>query len=311
MFALTIICLLTFLHSAAQFDFRNSNYYDKPWILSFGLSGGGMNCLTDIGGTKGAGKAFIKDLNLNCTKPSASVYIGIVRNNRVGIWFEITRGTITGADSLIKNDISYAYGRYNRNLHFRTTITESRLLAEYYFLELRAPDKTILSGAHANQLYNAKRTTAITPYLLGGIGLFRFNPQAMIGNTWVFLHEFHTEGQGFKEYPSRKNYSLMQWNLSIGAGFKYRMSGRWNAKLEVAHRISFTDYLDDASAGYVDPVYFHNNLSPDKAIIASALADRRKTRNPLMPGNEIRGNPSRNDAYFTLTLKIEKTLNRK
>ena len=50
--------------SDAQYYFYDDQYYDNPVIIEIGGSIGIMNCLTDLGGKKGIGKKFIKDLNL-------------------------------------------------------------------------------------------------------------------------------------------------------------------------------------------------------------------------------------------------------
>ena len=34
----------------------------------------------------------------------------------------------------------------------------------------------------------------------------------------------HTEGEGFAEYPDRKEYKLKQINFPVGAGIKYKIA---------------------------------------------------------------------------------------
>ena len=48
----------------AQNYFYDNNHYDKPLLFEIGGSVGLMNCLTDIGGSKGLGKKSIKDINI-------------------------------------------------------------------------------------------------------------------------------------------------------------------------------------------------------------------------------------------------------
>ncbi|MEI9957877.1 MAG: hypothetical protein WDM90_16615 [Ferruginibacter sp.] len=50
--------------TTAQYYFYDNNYYDNPLVYEAGASVGIMNCFTDLGGKKGKGKKFIKDLNL-------------------------------------------------------------------------------------------------------------------------------------------------------------------------------------------------------------------------------------------------------
>ena len=47
-----------------------------------------------------------------------------------------------------------------------------------------------------------------SPYFLGGIGYYSFNPQALVGNKLIDLQPLSTEGQGLKEYPDKKVYKL-------------------------------------------------------------------------------------------------------
>jgi hypothetical protein len=74
------------------------------------------------------------------------------------------------------------------------------------------------------------------------------------------------------------------------------------------YRKTFTDYIDDVSTTYIDPVLFENNLTPDNALIASQISD--KTIGIVTPGvgryapGVQRGNPRQDDAYFSLVLKI-------
>ena len=153
----------------------------------------------------------------------------------------------------------------------------------------------------------------LRPYGVIGIGVFHFNPQGSLtdanGNkTWYDLKPLHTEGEGFAEYPKRKNYSLTQVNIPMGIGAKYFISDRVNVSLEVLHRKTFTDYVDDVSTEYIDPDLFDKYLSPQNAAIARQIHDKvvgivTPSVTRYAPGVQ-RGNPNQNDAYFTIFLKF-------
>jgi hypothetical protein len=151
-----------------------------------------------------------------------------------------------------------------------------------------------------------------SPYLLGGIGLFHFNPQAYINNRWVDLKPLHTEGQGFAEYAERKPYSLTQLNIPLGIGVRYEISALLNARLEIVHRILNTDYLDDVSTRYIDPALFGKYLDHGQAVLAAQLADRRQEVVPetITKEGEIRGDPKNKDAYFTVQFKLSMSIGR-
>ena len=74
--SLAIIILLACIskQSFSQPDFSEDPYYSRKVNFELGTSFGVMNCLTDLGGGKGDGKKFIKDLNLGNTSPTGTVY---------------------------------------------------------------------------------------------------------------------------------------------------------------------------------------------------------------------------------------------
>jgi hypothetical protein len=147
----------------------------------------------------------------------------------------------------------------------------------------------------------------VSPYVIAGVGWFHFNPQAELKGKWVDLQPLSTEGQGFAEYPDRKPYTLSQFNIPLGLGIRYEMTGMFNVRLEFIHRRLFTDYLDDASTKkYIDPTLFAKYLSPDKAANARALYNRSLDGSiPI-----FRGHSQNNDAYMSVSLKVGIVLGR-
>jgi hypothetical protein len=281
--------------SKAQPYYYNHWYNDSPttWELSAGA--GGMNCFTDLGGRKGNGRGFIKDLNLVNTRFCAGLYLGILYENTIGARLELTCGKITAYDSILKD---HQAGRYRRNLHFRSIIMELALLAEFHPLNWLA-------------YASSREGSRFSPYLLAGVGVFTFNPQAQINGNWIFLNALHTEGQGFTEYPNRKPYKLTQCNIPAGIGLKYEISSLLNMRIEVIHRILFTDYLDDVSTSYISSESFYRYFDPWRAAQAAKLADRRNLPQPPdNQTNEKRGNPGKNDAWFSIQVRLGILLNR-
>ncbi len=105
------------------------------------------------------------------------------------------------------------------------------------------------------------REPRLRPYVFAGFGVYHFNPQGSLtdanGNvTWYDLKPLRTEGEGMAQYPNRKEYSLTQFNVPMGAGIKYFLSHKTTIGLEVSYRQTFTDYIDDVSTNYIDPKYF-------------------------------------------------------
>jgi hypothetical protein len=160
----------------------------------------------------------------------------------IAIRVEGNYGQVTAADSVLKHDVSVAGYRYLRNLSFRSIVLEAYLGLEFHPLLL-------MTSFRENGI-------TLSPYILAGIGLYNFNPQAKTGNNWVNLAALHTEGQGFAEYPDKKEYKLTQFNLPLGAGLKYEIGPLFNLRVEMLYRILRTDYLDDVSGTYADPRSF-------------------------------------------------------
>ena len=147
-----------------------------------------------------------------------------------------------------------------------------------------------------------------SPYLLGGIGSFSFNPQLKEGNRLIDLQPLSTEGQGLKEYPDRPVYKLTQVNYPFGLGVKYELSPIVNLRGEFVYRMLTTDYLDDCSKNYIDPtLYALNGFTGTRLENALFLNNRETNGQKTAPGGK-RGSPTNNDAYFSFNIKVSVSL---
>lgn len=299
--AALILFLLPLQKATAQYYFYDNNYYNTELMFEFGASAGVMNCLTDVGGRKGLGKRFVKDLNLGNNQLNGSVYFTAIYKEAVGLRLEGSIGRIKAYDSILR-PVQETTPRYNRNLSFSTKISEVSLVGEFYPLFL-----------FINWASRDDDPPMFSPYLLAGVGYFSFNPQTVLDGRTVDLQPLSTEGQGFAEYPTRKPYKLHQINFPVGIGMKYELSSVLNLRGEFMYRMLTTDYLDDLSTRYVSPSLFPNYFSGSQLADAIALSDRRLSdpkypRNPA--GGQIRGNPKNKDAYFSFNLKLGLLLGR-
>jgi len=227
------LCILQSISLRAQYYYYNDKYKNTDWVVDLGGSVGIMNSLTDIGGKKGIGKKFIKDLNWNMTRPAFGLYAMGMYKDVLGVRLEGAFGTIRSYDSILKKVGPSTMGRYERNLSFKSNIAEVHLTAEvhpFFFT-----------------IYEEGKAPFFSPYVVAGIGFFTFNPQAYLNGQWHFLHPLRTEGQGFAEYPDREPYKITQLNIPLGIGLKYELGSFVSARLEFLYRILFTDYIDDAS----------------------------------------------------------------
>ena len=292
-----LFCIIA-CQTKAQYYFYNDEYYDNPVIFEAGISVGPMNSLTDIGGRPGFGTTGPKDLNIKSTTLYGSIYASAIYNHFLALRLEGTVGSVKSNDSLLTGITSpnKAIGRYNRNLSFRSPIYEMTVTAEFHPVEFFS-------------IFNPEASPPrFSPYAIGGIGFFHFNPQANLNGTWVDLKPLHTEGQGFAEYPDRKEYRLNQFNMPLGIGVSYEFSPRFNLRLEYINRKLFTDFLDDVHDTYIEPPLFGKYLQGNTLTEAMMLNNRRRAdavdnQTTARPGGR-RGNPFDNDAYFSVNFKV-------
>lgn len=316
MYRLIIYLLMYSGNTYGQYYFYNDRYYDVPCVWEIGISIGMMNCFTDIGGNTGKGKSFVKDINPQNSRACTGLYLHGLYNYKLGWRLELTAGSVSAFDSVLKNDQSMARYRYKRNLHFRSGIREIAAIGEWYLFSL-AGSSSMSNSYMANIRYSSF-------YVLGGIGWYWFEPKAQIGwrnnagigsispFAWISLQPLRTEGQGSIQFPQRRVYPLHQLNIPIGIGWRWELSALINLHVEIVHRILFTDYLDDVSTDYVDQKIFDIYLDPYQATLAKILSDRRRELDPNAQAvaNQLRGDPTDKDAYFSFGLKLGLVLNR-
>ena len=289
---LLVITLTLHLHSYSQLS--AGNYFEG------GITAGPMIFLGDLGGHFGPGSTFLKDYNMKATKMSYGVYLAAHPSELIGFRLALTYGKVEGADSYIEPKGGEEVARYNRNLDFRSDITEAYFATEIYPTVLLEDQPTDVVGR-------------LRPYGVIGVGVFHFNPQGTYidpntgQTTWVYLRPLHTEGEGFPEYPGRKEYSLTQINIPMGVGIKYYLSEQLNISFELLYRKTFTDYIDDVSTTYIDPSLFYAHLPAGEAQIAASIYNKSPLRgvpgSAYNPGDK-RGDPNQNDAYITAIFKI-------
>ncbi|MFD2920966.1 hypothetical protein ACFS6H_14675 [Terrimonas rubra] len=286
------IAVCSFFYSPQS---KAQSVFSQNGNLEAGIGLGPMFFLGDLGGSAGTGRGFIKDIDLPLTKLATSAYLSYHPNEWLNFRLALNHGVVEGNDAQAPNKGGDEIYRINRNLHFKSHIWEAYVAAEVYptvFLER----------------YDGLKGK-LRPYGVIGIGGFRFNPKAKDNNgNWVALQPLRTEGQGMAEYPDRKPYSLFQLEIPMGLGIKYYVTDKMYVGLELLHRQLFTDYIDDVSKNYIDPIHFDTYLSPDQAALAKQMHYRQLNNTPgSNPGNSEgvqRGDPKDNDSFFSTLLKV-------
>ncbi len=296
---LLFFILFSFARQAnAQYYFYDGKYYETDFIYEVGGSIGAMNAFTDLGGRKGIGKNGVKDFNFKNTEVCGSIFFSTVYKNEIALRIEATFGQVQAYDSILKKVAATTNERYERNLSFKSSISEITLVAEFH--------PFYIFGNYNDDHY----PPAVSPYLLAGIGYFHFNPQAKLNNNYVNLQPLSTEGEGFAEYPNSKPYKLNQMCIPLGIGARYDVSPLLNLRAEIVTRHLQTDYLDDVSGRYIDPSVYGNYFSGTKLKQALLLNDRHKPGASTAHPNGIRGRPKNNDSYITFNIKLGLTLGR-
>ena len=231
-------------------------------------------------------------IDFSQTKMAGGIIVRYNIDDRWSLKGYLGYGRISGADSLS------TYNSYNhsRNLSFYTDIFEISGQIEYNLIKVD------------NRFYGKR---PYVPYVFIGLGVYNFNPKAILGGKSYELQPLATEGQGSTTYNSLDKYSLTQACIPIGFGIKKKISRRWTLGLEIGARYTFTNYLDDVGGTYAN----NGVVGKSTGEVAAALADRSREVNgtgfPQFLEGDKRTNKKIkiNDIYIfsgiTLTFKIK------
>lgn len=219
------------------------------------------------------GSYYIGDLNqfghFKHTNLSGALLYRYHVNSRVAIRGALRYGKVEGYDS----DSNDPY-RQARNLSFESEIFEVAAGVEFNFVNYKI----------GNDEY------FFTPYMFLDLGVFKMDPKTSYNGELVKLRGIGTEGQG-SDLTDLKRYSLVQFVIPFGIGFKINLGKRAALTLEYGIRKTFTDYLDDVGSG---DFLNREELTLQNGDIAAHLSDR-SLDDVKMTGK--RGNPSTKDWY--------------
>ena len=175
---------------------------------------------------------YFGDLNtraaINRPKPAIGIFFRKQFGNYVGLRIGAHYAQLGYSDTYSKNEY-----QKTRNLSFNSNIWEIALQGDFNFFKFIPSDPD----------------HAFTPYVTLGVGLFSYDPYAYLNGKKEFLRPLGTEGQN-TGYLGRKQYSTMAVCIPFGVGIKYNISQKVNLAIEVCHRFTTTDYLDDVSTTY-------------------------------------------------------------
>jgi len=241
----------------------------------------------EIGFTAGAAHYF-GDLNTDAQINRPKIAFGGFFRKQFGNYISLRLGAHyarVGYSDIYNKKNEY---QLRRNLSFNSNLFELALQGDFNFFKFVPGDK-----------YHS-----FTPYVTLGAGIFSYDPYAFLKGQKYLLRQMGTEGQGSTAYPDRKPYGTMAFSFPFGLGVKYAVNDHFNIGMEIVHRFTTTDYLDDVSKTYVGadkfPVLTDGTPSP-----ALLLQDRSYETGPLIgiEGRQ-RGFEKQRDQFIIASLTL-------
>ncbi len=301
-FGVLVCFMLVGMYASSQkYNARANAWKRDRHSIGFGL--GAANFLGELGGKDEIGSDFLNDFEWSQTRPAIQVNYKYRLGKFAYARSQLSFAYVAGSDATTEEIF-----RRNRNLHFRSTVTELAAMLEVSILDKSRSnmyDRNISQGTLAGW----------SIYGLLGIGVTHFNAKANFNGDWYALRQFGTEGQLQEGGP--KKYGLFTAVIPMGLGIRYELNREWTLGLEVAHRITFTDYMDDVST-----VYFDNDvISSNQGELAAFFADpslgyridengQQIPMNSTFPGAQ-RGDPADNDSYMFAHLTAQYKINKR
>jgi len=238
------------------------------------------------------------DMPFRDVRPAGGLFYRYNFNDRFSARAAAHVGYLVGRDA--SSDVPF---QLERNLSFESWLFDFSVTGEFNFFRYEP-------GSMRHW---------ITPFLFGGISMFKFNPRAELNGEMWELQPLGTEGQGTTAYPDRQKYSLYSFAIPFGLGLKVNLS-KTSLGLEWGMRYTFTDYLDDVSTTYADI----NAVQAERGDIARALSNRTQIFNPdlgeyvPLTADQLveytgrqRGNSTNNDWYSFVLISLSMNIKAK
>lgn len=264
--------------------------YKHEISLNFGTT----NFLGDLGGRDQIGSDFIYDLEKTLFKPGVTFDYRYYLSRTIAWRQSFSFGVISGDDKLTAEPF-----RNNRNLHFKSNVWEFATMFEWQFMPEKDHRRHNLRNNKGKRIGWKYHTRGF--YIFGGIGASMFEPKASINGRTYKLRKLHTEGQGLSGGPEAyKPFTII---IPVGAGFKLVLSHQWALTIEISHRFTFTDYMDDVSGDYYDAVSIASAYGPEAGYLSNPSLNNIPGYDPTRPGLQ-RGDPTDRDSYLFATFGV-------
>lgn len=247
--------------------------------MEIGIMVGGTNYVGDMTHSR------FQEVNL-----AAGIMLRYNPNHNFSLRGSVFYGTINGDDANhTDEDVR------NRNLNFNSPLFEFSGQFEWN-----------LFGFDALGTGVGKR---FSPYIFGGVGIFKFNPKTTLDGTEFELQPLGTEGQGTTPLQGRKKYALTQVSLPFGAGIKLRIAPRLVLGLEYGPRFTFTDYLDDVSLTYANPTIIEAQYGRDAMLLSNRSGEEQGPYDIITQKGNQRGDNNDRDWYNWFGATLSYTIN--
>lgn len=251
------LALLVFITTAAH---AQNEYVQKG---EFGITAGVAHYFGDLN----------TRASINRPKPALGAFFRKQFGNYVGLRLSAHYAQLGYSDTYSKNDY-----QKTRNLSFNSNIWEIALQGDFNFFKFIPNDPNY----------------SFTPYITLGVGVFTYDPYTYTNGQKEFLRPLGTEGQ-LVGFNGRKPYSTLALCIPLGVGIKYNLSEKINFSIEVAHRFTGTDYLDDVSTTYAGA----SNFTPlSTGMLLQDRSVELDPANPLGVAGRQRGWSKQRDQYI-------------
>jgi hypothetical protein len=210
--------------------------------------------------------------------------------------------------------VFYRYTFASGIVGFRTGVTLAKLSGDdRNFAEGSIQQKRNLNFETGIQSFNAMIELNIpgitpckykffSPYLLGGITAFHFNPIANYYGSTKNLQTLGTEGQGI-EGSNVDKYKLNQIAANYGGGFKILCRDIFIVQLELLYHKTFTDYLDDVSGNYYNPAILKQAYGDASAYLSNPTTTKY-SYDASGYSSVQRGDATTKDSYLITSISV-------
>ncbi len=273
---------------------RNWSLNKKELIIKLGPT----QFLGDLGGADAANYDYsLKDWDWKALGINAGVGYRYRFHPRMATTSSLSYIMLRGDDKYSEENI-----RFQRNLHFRTSMIELQQRIEFilFSVEKFAPTYN-LPGARGGKSRNQQY------YVFGGIGATYFSPKAKYTDgSWVALRPLKTEGQA-------KPYSPIAFTVPAGVGFRFGLGTQWRIGLEATYNMVFSDYIDDVSTVYADPNSFGDPVAaylsnPSDPSITVGVPNGSVGGFNWFGAGYQRGDNKQRDSYYRLNIVLAKNI---